>query len=234
MGFSYSPKVITDGLVLYLDAANPLSYASGSTSWNDLSRGRNNGTLVNGPSFDSANKGSIDFDGVNDYVDLGNPLSIYQLDGLTISTWVYIHNFSAGADAFASTDGNTRGWYLGTWNHPNTGNIDIVRWLVSTDGSTTDALNTSELHTNQWYHITSTWDSDNMKIYVDGLVNNSISTTNTSAPLPSSPNTLRLGERYSNSQFFNGNISNIQIYNRALSAQEVQRNYQALKSRFGL
>jgi len=54
MAFSYSPKIVTDGLVLYLDAANPYSYVSGSTSWNDISRGGNNGTLVNGPTFSSA------------------------------------------------------------------------------------------------------------------------------------------------------------------------------------
>ena len=68
MSFSYSPKIITDGLVLYLDAANPYSYVSGSTVWNDISRGGNNGTLINGPTFSSANNGSIVFDGTNDYV----------------------------------------------------------------------------------------------------------------------------------------------------------------------
>ena len=62
-----APNIVTDGLVLYLDAANTKSYASGSTAWNDLV-GINNGTLVNGPTFNSANGGSIVFDGSNDYV----------------------------------------------------------------------------------------------------------------------------------------------------------------------
>ena len=231
MGFSYSPKVVTDGLVLYLDAANPLSYANGSTKWNDLSRGRNNGTLVNGPSFQD---NAIVFDGANEYIDLGTPLSIGQLDEITISTWVYIDAFSPGADAFLSTDGSPRGWYLGTWNHPNTGNTNIVRWLVSTDGSTTDALNTSELSRYQWYYLTGTWNSSTMQIFVDGELNTSISTANTTTPLPDPSNSLRMGVRYSLTQFFNGKIAQAKIYNRALSAQEVQRNYQALKSRFSL
>ena len=68
MAFSYSPKIITDGLVLYLDAANPYSYVSGSTVWNDISRTMTSGSLINGPTFSSANNGSIVFDGVNDYV----------------------------------------------------------------------------------------------------------------------------------------------------------------------
>ena len=77
MAFNYSPKVVTDGLVLYLDAANPKSYVSGSTTWGDLSRGGNNGTLVNGPTFDGGNGGSIVFDGVNDYGTVPtNPLLI--------------------------------------------------------------------------------------------------------------------------------------------------------------
>jgi hypothetical protein len=68
MAFRYSPKIVTDGLVLYLDAANTKSYVSGSTTWNDISRGGNNGTLVNGPTFNRGNGGSIEFDGVDDYV----------------------------------------------------------------------------------------------------------------------------------------------------------------------
>ncbi len=67
MSFNYSPRIITDGLVLYLDAANTRSYPGSGTAWNDLSRSGNNGTLVNGPTFNSANLGSIVFDGTNDY-----------------------------------------------------------------------------------------------------------------------------------------------------------------------
>ncbi len=68
MAFNYSPRVVTDGLVLYLDAANQYSYVSGSTSWNDISRGGNNGILTNGPTYNSANGGSIVFDGTNDLI----------------------------------------------------------------------------------------------------------------------------------------------------------------------
>jgi hypothetical protein len=66
MSFNYSPKIVTDGLVLYLDAANTKSYVSGSTVWNDLSRSGYNGTLTNGPTFNISNGGSISFDGVDD------------------------------------------------------------------------------------------------------------------------------------------------------------------------
>ena len=70
MAFSFSPRIVTDGLVLYLDAANQRSYPGSGTTWSDISRGGNNGTLVNGPTFDPGNGGSIVFDGVDDYVSI--------------------------------------------------------------------------------------------------------------------------------------------------------------------
>ena len=60
-------NIVTNGLVLALDAANRRSYISGSFVWNDISGNRNSGSLINGPTFDSANGGSIVFDGTNDY-----------------------------------------------------------------------------------------------------------------------------------------------------------------------
>ena len=82
MAFNFSPKIVTDGLVLCLDAANSKSIVSGSTTWNDLSRGGNNGNLVNGPTFNSGNGGSILFDGVDDYV--SNTFKALSIVKLTI------------------------------------------------------------------------------------------------------------------------------------------------------
>ena len=79
-------NIVTNGLVLYLDAANYLSYTSGSTTWRDLSSSNNSGTLTNGPTFSSANGGSIVFDGVDD-ISI-HPSSLY-VDNFTLSAWVY-------------------------------------------------------------------------------------------------------------------------------------------------
>jgi hypothetical protein len=84
MAFNYSPRIVTDGLVLYLDAANPRSYPGSGTTWSDLSRGGNNGVLTNGPTFNSANNGSIVFDGTNDFIQCSNRTTINL--GLTIET----------------------------------------------------------------------------------------------------------------------------------------------------
>jgi hypothetical protein len=86
---SGGPNTAIDGLVLYLDAANSKSYVSGSSTWIDLSRRTNNATLINGPAYDSANGGSIVFDGFDDYVDLGTTLNSVTIGAsFTVNMWV--------------------------------------------------------------------------------------------------------------------------------------------------
>lgn len=88
MAFNYSPNIVRDSsLVLYLDAANTKSYVSGSTIWNDISRGGNNGTLTNGPTFNSSNNGSIVFDGVNDKI-LSNSTVDTAFPSWTAELWL--------------------------------------------------------------------------------------------------------------------------------------------------
>ncbi|MFY7884644.1 MAG: hypothetical protein ACOVOV_07360, partial [Dolichospermum sp.] len=82
-----TPTIVTNGLVLNLDAANTKSYVSGSTNWFSLGNPSLSGSLVNGPAFSSENGGSIVFDGVNDYVQIDNP-SILQNQNFSISTWI--------------------------------------------------------------------------------------------------------------------------------------------------
>ena len=88
MAIKHSPRIVTDGLVLYLDAANTKSYPGSGTTWTDISGKSNNGTLTNGPTFDSGNKGTIVFDGSNDYVSETSGLSDSLLQGdWSISFW---------------------------------------------------------------------------------------------------------------------------------------------------
>ena len=231
MGFSYSPKVITDGLVLYLDAANPLSYASGSTSWNDLSRGRNNGTLVNGPSFQD---NSIVFDGSNEYVDCGNTVGNFGTSNFTLSAW--IKTTSATRAILAKQV--SLGWNGYNFFINSSGKLQIVvdwsnsqqyGYVVSDTGVTT----------GNWTHcvfVLNGADRTNWRIYINGVSDSFTEFGNDLTGTGIDNSTLfTVGKReYADSNTFGGSIQMVQIYNRALSAQEVQRNYQALKSRFGL
>ena len=93
MGFYRGPQIVKSGLVLHLDAANPKSYPGTGTTWSDRAGNLNggvvnNGTLVNGPSFSSANMGSIGFDGSNDYVDMSTSPNL--TNSLTVCVFVNI------------------------------------------------------------------------------------------------------------------------------------------------
>jgi hypothetical protein len=229
MAFNYSPKVVTDGLVLYLDAANPNSYVSGSTTWRDISRSGINGTLINGPTYSSANGGSIIFDGSNDYVSLGNNLD--QNGPLTIMSWIYTTTVNSGARSIISNcnaGGNQQDYVL-----------EINRTAGKVGAFWGDVLllvSNQLLVINQWYYVgfvrsgsTSNW---TLNLYINGT--NDSNTTTTVNPNATNAGTSigRAGD--APFQYFSGRISNTQIYNRALSATEVRQNYNATKTRFGL
>ncbi len=217
MAFNYSPKIVTDGLVLYLDTANQYSYVSGSTSWNDISRGGNNGTLVNGPTYNSANGGSIVFDGVDDYVNCGS--GVITTTTITVNAWIKL-NINNDYQHVVDSSSNT--WHLAILNNGK---------AYFYDGSTYHTSG-STLNTNMWYMITGVKTLTTNNIYVNGILSDSLLSSN---PVPT--NTLNLARWQGTippSRYLNGNIPSVQIYNRALSATEVLQNYNATKTRFGL
>jgi hypothetical protein len=87
-------KVITDGLVLFLDAGNNRSYPGTGTTWTDLSSTAITGSLTNGPTFSSINGGAIVFDGTNDYVDITSSTHLNQ--PLTMEAWININTQQNG------------------------------------------------------------------------------------------------------------------------------------------
>ena len=104
MGIGYNPRIVTDGLVLCLDAANSRSYPRTGTTWTDL-KGGNDGTLTNSPTFDSANGGSIVFDATNEHVQT-NTFSLG--DTFSVSFWMYVRQlYNYGDPLGATTDSNT-------------------------------------------------------------------------------------------------------------------------------
>jgi hypothetical protein len=220
MAFSYSPKIVTEGLVLYLDAANPYSYVSGSTSWNDISRGGNNGTLVNGPTFSSANNGSIVFDGTDDYVihsslDLGTVCSW--------GVWVNYVRVANSNEAFVILGANLPNRYNLYYDFPTknfyVGTGDVFRTLQYDAG----------LNANTWYNIIHTRNENTVTVYINGV---SIGIMTGTSSLPSLFRTI--GSEGTSAYFSNIRVSGVCYYNRTLSAQEVLQNYNATKTRFGL
>ena len=215
MSFNYSPRIITDGLVLYLDAANTRSYPGSGTTWNDLSRSGNNGTLTNGPTFSSANGGSIVFDGSNDYVNLGNPTSLNILN-FTVCIWCKSSTFTNFQNIIFKGTNIAQYGILFT----STGD-----WYVQPNGPSTSDL----VSLNTWNYFVGTYDGSQITAYRNGV--QKIQYVNSQANYGT---LVTIGADTVNNRYFNGNIAQTQIYNRALSATEILQNYNATKTRFGL
>lgn len=239
MAFNYSPKIVTDGLVFAVDAANKKSYPGSGTTWSDIVGG-NSGTLTNmdATNHSSTNGGIFTFDGANEYVGFGDVLDLGTND-LTISTWVKLtSNLSTYAmfagKAFAGT-GNRYVFGLDSNEKITTIFADTTSGIVSTG--------TSALSLNTWYMMTAVFDrSGNLSYYINNesdtvAVNPDIS-SKASSDLQDTVE-FRIGsyaqaDRTTPLFLFPGNIATTLVYFRTLSSQEVTQNYNALKSRFGL
>ena len=232
MGLSHSPRIVTDGLVFCVDAANKRSYPGAGTAWTDLTANKNNGTLTNGPTFDSANAGSIVFDGTNDYVACVQSFSRNQTQ-LTISSWVKFNNFTT-----------SRAIYVETKNDVSS-RIDLavtssqgIRFAGRDDDSdsfTQFAISaTSLINTDVWYNIVGVYDplNTNNNVYLNSVNVTSLS-LNLGDGFPDTTSaTQRIGNNGPNTAYMNGNIALVQIYNRALTPDEIRQNYLATKGRY--
>ena len=237
MAFNYSPKIVTDGLVLYLDAANPRSYASSSTSWLDLSRGENNGGLVNGPTFNSANGGSIVFDGVDDYV-LTSVVSLNSF-GFTMNMWFKFQTSSGIRfllDFQGATPNNRVAIYMDTSNKLI---LDDRDGPIVPGGDISAIQSNSTISPNVWINLTATinrnlgaGNEDNFFINGTPIASSYLYSDNLNTAYVSNP--FYIGNVSGSGFPYKGDIASTQIYNRALSAQEILQNYNALKGRYGL
>lgn len=222
MAFSFSPKIVTEGLVLYLDAANRYSYPGAGTTWSDISRGGNNSLLTNGPTFNSANGGNIVLDGTNDYVSCGN-LTNLQITQGTISAWV--RTSSPGSD-FRGIIAKQRNYGIFIRN----GILTTYDWGAAAERTTSINIADGTWKNTVMTFTTNTGNpSNNAIIYLNG-----IAVLTTTIKYDADTVEVQIGNGGIASQYINGNIAQAKIYNRALSSTEVLQNYNATKTRFGL
>ena len=234
--FAHSPKIVTDGLVLALDAGNTKSYVSGSTTWFDKSGFANNGTLTNGPTFSSANGGSIVFDGVDDYIDLGSSVNSFMRTNLPITLEAFV---------FINTSSNNETIIGNTW--ASTGlmirktSTNTIRFILVENGGNYRGKDSPTITTG-WYYIVGTYngnginDLNNINIYINSSNLNSLGifegTVTTITPIRNT-NIATTGDN-GNFAFLNGKVATARIYNRALSPTEITQNFNALRGRFGI
>jgi hypothetical protein len=222
MAVGYNPSIVSDGLVFFLDPANTRSYSgSGLTTYGLV--GGIGGTLVNGTGFTSSNNGCFVFDGSNDFIDV--PSITFISGDFTVATWFYttattdVH-FKRLVDLNYAT-----GFWLGRQTNTNNWGGGIIEsnppygiYLPFTNG--------------QWHYLVSIRSGSTHILYGDGISNtisNTVSTGNLSAS-----SLLIAKQPEGGGTHFNGNISQVQIYNRALTQQEILQNFNATRFRYGI
>jgi|DEB0MinimDraft_6_1074348.scaffolds.fasta_scaffold58234_2 hypothetical protein len=242
MALAHSPKIVTDGLVLALDAGNAKSYPGSGTTWTDLSGNGNNGTLVNGVGYNGSNLGSLSFDGVNDKVTI-NASSYTNLSSgnFTISSWFYIPtsvdttNLYYWLIAIGTSAGSYDTWYLRVWRSGIAPGCLFTRInnvvLLGTDGN----LNASYpgdyyKASGRWTYFTFVENSGTSYYYMNGVQTGSASTPT----IPSGNNYITIGDMSTDQGVPNNRFSNFSLYNKALTASEIQQNFNALRGRFSI
>lgn len=234
MGLNHSPRIVTDGLVLCLDAGNKKSYSGSGTAWNDLSGRNNNATMYGSVPFETDVAQCFNFStatGVNSASStLGFTFgsNMVQTTGdFTISCWIKNPNTSSGQVGLFSNAGGADGYRFGV-------GTDGVYFLIGptyTEGGITFS---STLSTTVWHNIVAVYDrttSKNVRVYRNGIYNNSgtIPTTQT-AFTNATPGMVRSAC----CGVYTGKVAAFHVNNKALSEAEIQQNFNALRGRFGL
>jgi len=225
MGVYTRPSIVTNGLVLNLDAANRKSYPGSGTTWTDLSGNNSSGSLVNSPTFNSLNGGSIVFNGTNQYV--LTPNSILN-NSYTIQSWIYMNGNRFTILSNYNDDSNLKNNQFGTDGSRN------IYFQISLNNNTYFyTTSTTTLNIGQWYNLCFTRTGTTAEIYVNGAKIPVTVVGSSALDLQTYASNFTIGVNRA-LNYTSGNISSLSIYNRALSASEVQQNYNATKSRFNL
>lgn len=240
MSVAYNPKIVTDGLVLCLDAANLKSYPGTGTSWNDLSGNGYNATLLgqnptpyisNGVAYLEYDTEIYDTDSVgNDYIRITNTAVSATDAPLTYSIWFNMK--SAGRTAQAI-------WLMGPVGTSLTGtglgfgvksNNSLWGIVYDEAGNQTQFTSPTTLQLDTWYMATVVHDNSNVKLYINAEYNTQVS-CNGFKPSTTDAFTIGLNRIY---YHFGGMLNNVQVYSRALSETEIKQNFNATRGRFGI
>jgi hypothetical protein len=220
--FEYE-NIVTSGSLLNVDAGFVGSYPTTASTWYDISGNASNGTLTNGPTFDSANSGSIVFDGVDDFAQCAGS---FTLTSATFVTWIKRNGNQTQYDGILFSRGtNTTGMNFFSSNQLGYHWNDALATYSWASGLTIPNLT--------WCMIAVSVSSNSATAYLcqtSGIT----TSTNTTSHASSVLNDIKIAQDDAGSRFFNGNIAISQLYNRALSADEITQNFNALRGRFGV
>ena len=239
------PNYVNDQLVLYVSAGSPNSYynrPTDPTTWKDISRNTNNGTLYNTPTYDSANGGVLIFDGTNEYTDFGTVLPINGSSTVSISMWIYVttNTLKLIFSRYNTSDVTRLADYVGLVN--GTTGMTPRMYIGTTTNYTFWTATSEAVSLNTWTNLTFTMNgaSTDVNCYVNGA--NIAVTSTTAGSSPSRFDTEKLDRRWKiasaigaggTPSYYGLKMGDLLIYNKTLTAAEVLQNYNASKTRFG-
>jgi hypothetical protein len=203
------------------------------------------GSLTNGPTFNSANGGSIRFDGTNDYVNLGSSNTLNFTDAFSVSFWtnsnLSVNNYQYFVDRWEYQSGNFRQWSFDN----SAGTVGSMTWSLNTigfrissagtDATTTRITSSNASYSNQWINVCGIWDKTNIHLYINGISASNPVAASTMVSTPDKNTFIGNTPSFAIVNYpLNGSIAITSIYNRALSATEVLQNFEATRERFGV
>jgi len=224
MGLSHSPKVISDGLVLYLDATNTRSYSGTGSSWYDLSVYGNNSTLVSSPTFINNKYGQLALNGSTQYSSVPYNSTLWNGQTYTLSLWAKKIGLGDGGlprGIMISKDAN----YI---DHAYNGKT--MASFRNNTGQQTLIYGNNPASYNEWRHYAFTYDGTIGILYENGAATGSTALVGNNVNSSVSP--LNIGRWDGSSIYFNGCIASSMVYNRALNADEILQNYNATKYKY--
>lgn len=229
MGTKYNPRIITNDLIYFLDAANTRCYSgSGNTAYSLT--GDVVGTLTGSVGFGTTNQGFFDFND-SDHISLGNPTILQGLQlNMTLSCW-----FRKRANV---TYGTLYSDYSGVSGHRLVSLLRVdsglLFYFTSTSNGNYQYVQPASIATGVWNFVSVTVSGTSSSPVASIFLNGTTYTYNLSAisTTPYTGSVHCIGGNVYNNETFNGSIAQVQIYNRALTAQEISQNYNATKSRY--
>ena len=231
-----SKNIVTDGLILHLDASDRLSYSGGAT-WKDRSLNGYNGTLNNGPSFFYTYGGEIVFDGTSDRVNILNSplLSSHSNNETSVCAWVRVESFTGSPIVYVRNSASNNQDYI-RLGFNTYGKIQVnLRLQVGPLTEPTTFTSASTVSTNTWMLVCFTYDGFHLKMYKDGNSFYSYPLAGTLQDSSSNAQSIIGSDKDADyNQFLNGRVGELYCYNKALTASEIKQMYNATKGRFSV
>lgn len=236
MTIVYNTSIVRSGLVLHLDAANPKSYPGSGTVWKDLSGNLINGSLVNGPTYNSSNRGYISFDGTNDRVDIGNPTLVNSALAGNFTYEICVYLQAGGTSLYSKIfskalyNGGVNG-LLVTYDRSAVDYKAVIELSSSLGlGSYIYLASTTPIVPNNWYHLLITRIGSTVNYYINGVI---VSIATYAADLSNSLN-LRIGSNSATTpgEYQQQRVGLFRFYNIGFTDVQVSQNFEATRGRY--